>query len=81
MNSTFFGRSPLALPRTAVGEIDSEGRFVVSGLLPGRYEVSIRVGARVLSITSGPREVEVPIEPGVSVDLPEQLIVRPQAEQ
>ena len=79
--AVLFGRSPLALPRKAVGEIDHSGKFVVSGLLPGRYELSVRVGARVLPIVSGPREVEVPIEPGVSVDLPEQVIVRPQAEE
>jgi hypothetical protein len=79
--AVLFGRSPLALPRKAVGEIDHAGSFVVSGLLPGRYELSVRVGARVLPILSGPREVEVPIEPGVSVDLPEQVIVRPQAEE
>ncbi|HEX4405245.1 MAG TPA: hypothetical protein VH560_10485, partial [Polyangia bacterium] len=79
--TVLFGRSPLAMPRKAIGEIDHEGKFVVTGLLPGRYELSVRVGARVLSIMSGPREVEVPIEPGVSVDLPEQVIVRPQAEE
>jgi hypothetical protein len=79
--AVLFGRSPLAMPRKAIGEIDHEGKFVVTGLLPGRYELSVRVGARVLSITSGPREVEVPIEPGVSVDLPEQILVRPQAEE
>jgi hypothetical protein len=79
--AVLFGRSPLALPRKALGEIDHEGTFVVSGLLPGRYELSVRVGARVLPIVSGEREVEVPIEPGVSVDLPEPVIVRPQAEE
>ena len=79
--AVLFGRSPLALPRKAVGEIDHDGKFVVSGLLPGRYELSVRVGARVLSIASGPREVELPIEPGVSVDLPEPVVVRPQAEE
>jgi hypothetical protein len=79
--AVLFGRSPLALPRKATGEIDHAGRFVVSGLLPGRYELSVRVGARVLPIVSGPREVEVPIEPGVSVDLPEPVMVRPQAEE
>jgi hypothetical protein len=79
--AVLFGRSPLALPRKAVGEIDHSGKFVVSGLLPGRYELSVRVGARVLTIVSGPREVEVPIEPGVSVDLPEPVLVRPQAEE
>jgi Carboxypeptidase regulatory-like domain len=79
--AVLFGRSPLALPRKAVGEIDHAGEFVVSGLLPGRYELSVRVGARVLTIVNGPREVEVPIEPGVSVDLPEPVLVRPQAEE
>jgi hypothetical protein len=79
--AVLFGRSPLALPRKAVGEIEREGQFVVSGLLPGRYELSIRVGARVLPIATGPREVEVPIEPGASVDLPEPVVVRPQAEE
>jgi hypothetical protein len=75
------GRSPLALPRKALGEIDREGAFVVSGLLPGRYEVSIRIGARTLPITRGPREVEVPIEAGTTVDLTEPIIVRPQSEE
>jgi hypothetical protein len=79
--AVLFGRSPLALPRKSTGEIDHTGKFVVSGLLPGRYELSVRVGARVLPMVSGPREVEVPIEPGVSVDLPEPVIVRPQAEE
>jgi len=79
--AVLFGRSPLALPRKAVGEIDKEGKFVVPGLLPGRYELSVRVGARVLPILSGPREVEVPIEPGVSVDLPEDVVVRQTTEE
>jgi hypothetical protein len=79
--AVLFGRSPLALPRKAVGEIDHAGKFVVSGLLPGRYELSVRVGARALSIVSGPREVEVPIEPGAALDLPEPVLVRPQAEE
>jgi hypothetical protein len=74
-------RSPLALPRKAMGEIDHDGKFVVTALLPGRYEISVRVGSRVLSITSGPREVEIPIEPGATVDLPETIVVRPQAEE
>jgi hypothetical protein len=74
-------RSPLALPRKALGEIDRSGAFVVSGLFPGRYELSIRIGARVLPITKGPREVEVPIEAGTTVDFPEPIVVRPQAEE
>jgi hypothetical protein len=79
--AVLLGRSPLALPRKALGEIDHEGKFVVSGLLPGRYEVAIRLASRVLPIVSGPREVEVPIEPGVTVALPETIVVRPQAEE
>jgi hypothetical protein len=79
--AVLFPRSPLALPRKALGEIDRSGAFVVSGLFPGRYELSIRIGARVLPITKGPREVEVPIEAGTTVDLPEPIVVRPQAEE
>jgi hypothetical protein len=79
--AVLFGRSPLALPRKAVGEIDRDGRFVVGALLPGRYEISIRVGNRILQSTSGPREVEIPIEPGATVDLNETIVVRPQAEE
>jgi len=69
------------MPRKAVGDIDRDGKFVVSTLLPGRYEITIRVGARVLQITAGPREVEIPIDPGATVDLPEAITVRPQAEE
>jgi hypothetical protein len=79
--AVLFGRSPLALPRKAVGEIDRDGKFVVGALLPGRYEVSIRLGTRILQSTSGPREVEIPIEPGATVDLNETIVVRPQAEE
>ena len=79
--AVLFGRSPLALPRKAVGELDRDGDFVVSALLPGRYEISVRVGARVLPILGGPREVEIPIDPGTTVDLPETIVVRPQAEE
>jgi Carboxypeptidase regulatory-like domain len=79
--AVLFGLSPLALPRKAVGEIDHDGSFAVGALLPGRYEISMRVGARLLPIISGPREVEIPIEPGATVDLPETIVVRPQAEE
>lgn len=72
------GRSPLAFPRKAVGEIDKAGSFVIPGVLPGRYELSVRVGPRVLPIISGPREIEVPIEEGATVDLPEGVVVRPR---
>lgn len=79
--AVLFGQSPLALPRKAVGEIDHDGVFAVGALLPGRYEISVRVGTRVLSIISGPREVEIPIEPGATVDLSDTIVVRPQAEE
>jgi carboxypeptidase family protein len=79
--AVLFGLSPLALPRKAVGEIDHDGSFAVGALLPGRYEISVRVGARILPIISGPREAEIPIEPGATVDLPETIVVRPQAEE
>ena len=48
--AVLFGQSPLALPRKAVGEIDHDGDFAVGALLPGRYEISVRVGTRVLPI-------------------------------
>jgi len=79
--AVLFGQSPLALPRKAVGEIDHDGAFAVGALLPGRYEISVRVGTRVLSIMTGPREVEIPIEPGATVDLSDTIVVRPQAEE
>ena len=79
--AVLLGRSPLALPRKAVGEIDRGGHFVVTAVLPGRYELSVRVGARLLPIVSGPREVEVPIDPGATVDLAEPVMVRPPSEE
>ncbi|HET6282891.1 MAG TPA: carboxypeptidase-like regulatory domain-containing protein [Polyangia bacterium] len=79
--AVLLGRSPLALPRKAVGEIDAQGRFVVTGVLPGRYELTVRVGPKLLPILSGPREVEIPIEAGATVDLSEAVTVRPQTEE
>lgn len=70
--------SPLAFPRKAVGELDAAGRFVISGVLPGRYELSVLEGERPLAIVFGPRDVAVPIEPDSAVALPEPVIVRPQ---
>ena len=34
--AVLIGRSPLAFPRKAVGEIDRSGQFVIPGVLPGR---------------------------------------------
>jgi hypothetical protein len=75
------GRSPLAFPRKAVGDIDRAGHFTISGVLPGRYEFSVRLGPRVLPMISGLREVEVPIEDGAAVDLSEPVVVRPRPEE
>lgn len=75
------GRSPLAFPRKAVGDVDKTGAFTITGVLPGRYELSIRIGPRVFPIISGPREVEVPIEEGATVDLPETVVVRSRSEE
>jgi hypothetical protein len=75
------GRSPLALPRKAVGEIDRDGKFVVGTLLPGALR---DLGARRLAHSPDhqrPREVEIPIDPGATVDLAETITVRPQAEE
>ncbi|MBN2574941.1 MAG: carboxypeptidase regulatory-like domain-containing protein [Deltaproteobacteria bacterium] len=71
--------SPLTFPRPAVANVDEgSGRFEFSGLLPGRYEISLREGARSLAIVAGPREVEIPIDADVTVTLKEAITVRPQ---
>jgi len=75
------GRSPLAMPRKAVGDMNGGGQFTVRGLLPGRYEISVRSGARLLPIAQGPREVEVPIEDGANVELSESIVVRPTPDE
>ena len=73
------GRSPsLGFPRPAVGALDENGRFLVAGVLPGRYELSVRDGARTLTIAEGPRDVEVPIDPDTTVALKEPIVVRAQ---
>jgi hypothetical protein len=68
--------SPLASPRPAVGEIGRDGAFSISGVLPGRYLISVRDGVRVLDVVQGPRTVEVPIEPGSAVALRDPVMVR-----
>jgi Carboxypeptidase regulatory-like domain len=71
--------SPLAFPRPAVADLDdSEGKFTFAGILPGRYEISIRDGTRTLAIVAGPREVEIPIDADVTVPLKEPITVRPR---
>lgn len=71
--------SPLVFPRPAVAAVDEkDGHFVFVGILPGRYEISIRDGAKTLAIVTGPREVEIPIDSDVSVPLKEPIAVRPR---
>lgn len=71
--------SPLAFPRPAVANLeDKSGRFEFAGILPGRYEINIRDGTRTLAIVAGPREIEVPIDADVTVQLKEAITVRPR---
>jgi protocatechuate 3,4-dioxygenase beta subunit len=71
--------SPLAFPRPAVADLDdNDGKFTFAGILPGRYEISIRDGARTLAIVAGPSEVEIPIDADVTVPLKEVITVRPR---
>jgi hypothetical protein len=55
---------------------DANGKFAFTGILPGRYEISVRDGARALAIVAGPREVEIPIDADVTVPLKEPITVR-----
>jgi len=71
--------SPLAFPRPAVADLDDlTGRFEFSGILPGRYEISIREGTRTLAIVAGPREIEIPIDADLTIPLKEVITVRPR---
>jgi hypothetical protein len=73
-------RWPLALPVPLGAESGHDGKFAVDGLMPGRYALSVRQGARALSQLAGPREVQVPIEEGEEVDLDEKVQVRTRVE-
>jgi hypothetical protein len=82
LNVMLVSRSPLTFPgRNAGARVDRTGHFVISGVLPGRYRMAVQAGPRLLSITRGPRDVEVPIDPGSSVTLKEPLVIRPQSEE
>lgn len=71
--------SPLAFPRPAVAAVDDkDGHVSFVGILPGRYEISVRDGTKTLAIAAGPREVEIPIDSDVSVPLKEPIVVRPR---
>ena len=59
----------------------AQGAFLLTGVLPGRYRLGIKTGIRSMAIVKGPREVEVPIEPGSTVTLSEPVAVRPRVEE
>jgi len=70
--------SPLAFPRPAVADLDdNDGKFTFAGILPGRYELSVRDGTRTLAIVAGPREVEIPIDADMTIPLKDIITVRP----
>ena len=76
------GRSPLALPRKAVGEIDRDGKFVVGDAAAGALR---DLGARRLARPADHRAARARSRsrsnPGATVDLPRRSSVRPQAEE
>jgi hypothetical protein len=74
-------RSPLSFPRNPVARVDGKGAFLLTGVLPGRYRLGIKAGVRSMGIVKGPREVEVPIEPGSAVTLTEAVVVRARVEE
>ena len=39
-------RSPLSFPRNPVAKVDGQGRFLLTGVLPGRYRFAIKSGIR-----------------------------------
>ncbi len=74
-------RSPLSFPRNPVANVDGKGGFTVTGVLPGRYRLVLRAGVRSMQIVRGPREIEVPIEPGRTIALHETIVVRSRMEE
>jgi hypothetical protein len=74
-------RSPLSFPRNPVAKVDAKGAFVLTGVLPGKYRISPRSGIRTMSIVSGPREIEMPIEPGQSLSLDKPLELKARIEE
>ena len=71
--------SPLVFPRPAVAAVDEkDGHFTFAGILPGRYEISIRERTKTLTIVAGPRDVEIPIDSDISVPLKDPIMVRPR---
>jgi hypothetical protein len=74
-------RSPLSFPRPPMAKVDGQGAFVLTGVLPGRYRLGVKSGIRSMAIVRGPREVEVPIEPGSTVTLGEPVVARARIEE
>jgi hypothetical protein len=71
---------PLALPVPLSADTGRDGHFAVDGLTPGRYEMSVRLGARQVPLMAGPRDVQVPIEGGEEIELDGPLRVRIKVE-
>ena len=80
VNIELISHSPLSFPRKPVARTAGDGQFLLSAVLPGRCRFGIKGAGRSLAIVKGPREVEVPIEPGSTVALQEPIVVRVQAE-
>jgi hypothetical protein len=74
-------RSPLSFPRNPVANVDGKGGFVLTGILPGKYRLSARSGIRTMSIVGGPREIEMPVEPGQSLSLDQPLVLRARLDE
>lgn len=74
-------RSPLSFPRNPVAKVDAKGGFILTGVLPGRYRFAPRSGIRTMQIIRGPREIEIPIEPGRTITLSEPLHLRARLEE
>jgi hypothetical protein len=73
--------SPLSFPRNPVAKVDSKGAFTLTGVLPGRYRFAPRSGIRGMQVIRGPREIEIPVEPGRTISLDEPLVLRTRTEE
>ena len=80
--AVLFGRSPLALPRKAVGEIDRDGKFVVGRAAAGALrDLDSRRNRASCRAPAARARSRFRSSPGATVDLNETIVVRPQAEE
>jgi hypothetical protein len=73
--------SPLSFPRNPVAKVDGKGAFTLTGVLPGRYRFAPRSGIRGMQVIRGPREIEIPVEPGRTITVDEPLVLRTRIEE